>query len=129
MYAAAWGTATARRCAARGHPSLAEETADDDERVSALAGVAAGDGEVAYFRLGAGGVRELVRRTPTGGAMVLAHDVLVADWNGKDFAVVRQVGAQLQLEYPMGRVLDKLARVRSIRISPDGTRVASPSTP
>ena len=124
VYAAAWGASDRSTLRRARPPALAEEPPGDDERVSALAGVAAGDGEVAYFRLTAEGVFELVRRMPTGGAMVLANDVIAADWNGKDFAVARLVGGELHLEYPMGRVLDKLARVRSIRISPDGRRLA-----
>jgi DNA-binding winged helix-turn-helix (wHTH) protein len=123
VYAAAWGTADRTTLRRARPPVLAEETADETERVREVVGVAP-DGEVAYFRLGPAGGRELVRRPATGGAKVVAQDVLVGDWNGRDFAVVRQVGAELQLEYPMERVLDKVARVRSIRISPDGTRVA-----
>jgi eukaryotic-like serine/threonine-protein kinase len=123
VFAAAWGTADRTTLRRARPPVLSEETADEDERVRELVGIAP-DGEVAYFRMGPGGKRELVRRPPTGGAKVVAHDVLVGDWNGKDFAVVRQVGAELQLEYPMGRVLDKVARVRTIRISPDGMHLA-----
>ncbi len=124
VYAAAWGASDRTTLRRARPPALAEESPGDNERVSALAGVAAGDGEVAYFRLTAEGVFELVRRMPTGGAKVLANDVIAADWNGKDFAVVRLVDGGLQLEYPMGRVLDKVARVRSLRISPDGRRLA-----
>lgn len=123
VYAAAWGAsdrATLRRARP---PALTEESPDGNERVRELAGVAP-DGEVAYFRAVADGVVELVRRPPTGGAKVVANDVITADWNGKDFAVVRFVGGLLQLEYPMGRVLDRVARVRTIRISPDGQRLA-----
>ncbi len=124
VYAAAWGLADRTTVRRARPPILTEESADESERVREVVGVAP-DGEVAYFRLGADGVRELVRRLPTGGAKIVARDdAIAADWNGKDFAVVRQVGGQLQLEYPMGRVLDKVARVRAMRISPDGRRVA-----
>jgi eukaryotic-like serine/threonine-protein kinase len=123
VYAAAWGMADRTTLRRARPPVLAEDTADENERVRELVGVAP-DGEVAYFRLGPGGSRELVRRPPAGGAKVVAHDALVGAWNGKDFAVVRQVGADLQLEYPMGRVLDRVGRVRSIRISPDGKHLA-----
>lgn len=123
VYSAAWGTADRATVRRARPPVLAEDSVDESERVPEVVGVAA-DGEVAYFRVGADGVRELVRRLPTGGAKVVAQDVLVADWNGKDFAVVRHVGGGLRLEYPMGRVLDKVARVRAIRISPDGRRLA-----
>jgi hypothetical protein len=123
VYAAAWGTAD-RATLRRAHPPvLKDETADEDERVPELVGVAP-DGEVAYFRVAEVGKRELVRRPPTGGAKVVAHDVVTADWNGRDFAVVRLVGGRLQLEYPMGRLLATVSRVRSLRISPDGSRVA-----
>jgi Tol biopolymer transport system component len=123
VYAAAWGTADRATLRRARPPVLKDETADENERVPELVGVAP-DGEVAYFRVAEAGKRELVRRPPTGGAKVVAHDVVTADWNGRDFAVVRLVGSQLQLEYPMGRVLATVSRVRSVRISPDGARVA-----
>src|SRR5262245_6979451 len=123
VYAAAWGTADRATLRRARPPVLKDETADENERVPELVGVAP-DGEVAYFRVVEAGKRELVRRPPTGGAKVVAHDAVAADWNGKDFAVVRLTGSQLQLEYPMGKVLATVARIRSVRISPDGARVA-----
>jgi DNA-binding winged helix-turn-helix (wHTH) protein len=123
VYAAAWGTADRVTLRRARPPVLEDETVDENVRVSEVVGVAP-DGEVAYFRVVEAGKRELVRRPPTGGARVVAHDVVAADWNGRDFAVVRLAGSQLQLEYPMGRVLATVSRVRSVRISPDGARVA-----
>jgi DNA-binding winged helix-turn-helix (wHTH) protein len=123
VYAAAWGTADRATLRRARPPVLKDETADENERVPELVGVAA-DGEAAYFRVAEPGKRELVRRPSTGGAKVVAHDVVAADWNGKDFAVVRLAEGRLQLEYPMGRVLGTVSRVRSVRISPDGSRVA-----
>jgi Tol biopolymer transport system component len=57
----------------------------------------------------------------------LLADARGADWgpDGKDLAVVRQVGAHQRLEYPPGRVLyDSPAWIVSPRVSPRGDRIA-----
>ena len=55
--------------------------------------------------------------------------VLAADWSpdGKELAVIHAVGERYRLEYPIGRVLyepDSPTWIDSVRISPDGTRLA-----
>jgi len=53
--------------------------------------------------------------------------VRAADWSpdGSEFAIVRRVEGFDQLEYPIGKVLDKTSGYfGSIRVSPDGERIA-----
>ena len=53
--------------------------------------------------------------------------VLAADWSpdGSSLAVLRVVDGQGRLEYPVGKVLaDKMYPPLTIRVSPDGTKVA-----
>jgi serine/threonine protein kinase/Tol biopolymer transport system component len=70
----------------------------------------------------------LARVPITGGApRELEEAVEWADWapDGADLAVVRNVGGQDQLEYPVGKVLWATAGwVSNARVSPDGQRVA-----
>jgi dipeptidyl aminopeptidase/acylaminoacyl peptidase len=57
----------------------------------------------------------------------VANNVRDADWSpdGSQLAVVRRVEGFDQLEYPVGKVLDKtVGYFGSIRISPDGERIA-----
>jgi hypothetical protein len=55
-------------------------------------------------------------------------DVLAADWSpdGKDLAVLHRVDGEWQLEYPIGRVVWRLAPffVDLVRVCPDGSQVA-----
>src|SRR5262249_25790924 len=57
-------------------------------------------------------------------------DVWFADWapNGQDLAVIRSVDGQIQLEYPVGRVLRRpfpyIDDGAAMRVSPRGDRVA-----
>ena len=69
----------------------------------------------------------LTRMTLDGGQRPVLENVTEADWapDGESFAVIRRVNGQSQLEYPIGRVLHKVAGYLSdVRVSPDGTRVA-----
>jgi eukaryotic-like serine/threonine-protein kinase len=54
-------------------------------------------------------------------------DVLAADWSpdGRELAVVRRVGGEFQLEYPIGKVLARPVGSLGIRVSPGGDRVAN----
>jgi eukaryotic-like serine/threonine-protein kinase len=72
-------------------------------------------GSLALVPLGGGTPRE-VRK-----------DVVAADWSpdGRSFTVVRDTGPMRHLEFPAGKVLFETAGViTSVRISPDGARVA-----
>jgi hypothetical protein len=57
-------------------------------------------------------------------ARPILEDVYTADWSpdGKDLAVVRDVGGQAQLEYPIGNVLKRPVRGYA-RVAPQGDRV------
>jgi serine/threonine protein kinase len=77
-----------------------------------------GMGMLAQVPLGGGAPKELLR------------DVFAADWapDGREMAVVRAVGGKEHLEYPVGRILKEaasLAYVRFVRVSPDGSRLAT----
>jgi eukaryotic-like serine/threonine-protein kinase len=54
------------------------------------------------------------------------EDVVAADWapDGRELAVIRRVEGEYQLEYPIGRVLDRPVPGAQLRVSPDGERVA-----
>jgi eukaryotic-like serine/threonine-protein kinase len=57
----------------------------------------------------------------------LLENVSAADWspNGRDLAVVHNVGGKDRLEFPIGKVLYKTAdRIASVRFSPGGDRLA-----
>ena len=72
-------------------------------------------GTLAVVPLSGGSPREVLR------------EVRYADWSpdGKDLAVVRQVGAKYALEYPAGRPLyESSAWILSPRVSPRGDRIA-----
>ncbi|MGH9389461.1 MAG: protein kinase domain-containing protein, partial [Vicinamibacteria bacterium] len=70
----------------------------------------------------------LARMPLAGGApREILEDVEEADWSpdGKDLAIVRDVGGQRRLEFPIGRVLYETAGFISYaRVSPRGDRVA-----
>jgi Tol biopolymer transport system component len=55
------------------------------------------------------------------------NDVMWADWSpdGKQLAIVREIGGAQQLEYPIGKVLVRTAGwLESLRVSPKGDQVA-----
>jgi Tol biopolymer transport system component len=70
----------------------------------------------------------LARVPLAGGApRVLLEDVFLADWspNGRDLAIVRNVGGKALLEYPMGKTLYETAdAIDVIRFSPKGDSIA-----
>jgi Tol biopolymer transport system component len=73
--------------------------------------------------------RATLARVPmSGGApKELLEEVEAADWSpdGKDLAVVRQVGEGRVLEYPIGhRLYESMAALSRPRISPDGKTIA-----
>jgi hypothetical protein len=53
-------------------------------------------------------------------------DVLTADWmpDGKDFAVVRAVSGSRRVEFPIGHDVGEVDNASTIRVSPDGQRLA-----
>jgi hypothetical protein len=68
-------------------------------------------------------------RVPQSGGSVrtVLNDVLAADWSpdGNSLAVVRWLGGQLQMEYPIGTVLLRPCQyANGIRVSPKGDSVA-----
>jgi Tol biopolymer transport system component len=57
----------------------------------------------------------------------MTEKVEAADWSpdGKSLAIVRKVEKIYRLEFPIGKVLHQTAsRIQSLRISPDGNRIA-----
>ncbi|HTA66861.1 MAG TPA: protein kinase [Bryobacteraceae bacterium] len=71
----------------------------------------------------------LMRGSITGGQMrPLLDNVAAADWSpdGEALAVLRRVNGKFRVEYPIGTVIADDIRfpLETIRISPDGTRVA-----
>jgi Tol biopolymer transport system component len=76
-----------------------------------------------YFRMGTLAVVPLSGGSPR----EVLSDVRLADWgpDGKDLAVVRQVGGRQRLEYPIGRALyESPTWIVSTRVSPRGDRIA-----
>jgi Tol biopolymer transport system component len=78
----------------------------------------------AFSRIGT-----LARVSVAGGAAPreIEEDVLWADWSpdGKDLAIVREVGAKQRLEYPLGKVLYETdGWISHPRVSRDGEEVA-----
>ena len=77
-----------------------------------------------YGTVGAG---TLARVPLAGGApRQILEDVIAADWapDGTELAVLRQVGGQLQLEYPIGKkLLTSAGGLEQPRVSPDGGSV------
>ena len=78
-----------------------------------------------YGTVGAG---TLARVPLAGGApRQILEDVIAADWapDGTELAVLRQVGGNLQLEYPIGKkLLTSAGGLEQPRVSPDGGSVA-----
>ena len=75
------------------------------------------------------GSGNLMRGSISGGQMrPLLDNVAAADWSpdGEALAVLRQVNGKNRVEYPIGNVIadDLLFPLQTIRVSPDGTRVA-----
>jgi Tol biopolymer transport system component len=71
----------------------------------------------------------LLARVPLMGGVPrrLLADVNAADWSpdGKDLAVARRVPQGMQVEFPPGKVVYETAgSIGSLRVSPDGTRLA-----
>jgi eukaryotic-like serine/threonine-protein kinase len=71
----------------------------------------------------------LARVSVAGGAAPreIQEDVLWADWSpdGKDLAIVRELGAKQQLEYPLGTVVYQTdGWISHPRVSPNGNEVA-----
>ncbi len=64
----------------------------------------------------------------SGAPREVLEDVFWADWSpdGRDLAIVRQVGGKSRLEYPIGKVLyeEKAGYISHPRVSRDGQRVA-----
>ena len=81
-----------------------------------------------HYTFGFNSESTLARVSISGGTpRPLAERVVSADWapNGDDLAVARFSGAQCQLEYPIGkRLFATNGWIDSIRVSPDGSRVA-----
>jgi hypothetical protein len=100
-----------------------------------LVGVSSlGELAIVLTKPGVGGLAQngtLARVSLTGGApREVLTDVWWADWSpdGRELAVVHRVDDALQLEYPIGRVIQRPAAVTdegfSFRVSPRGDRVA-----
>jgi hypothetical protein len=70
----------------------------------------------------------LARVGPSGTAVqALLENVVAADWSrdAKELAVVRDIGGEYSVEFPIGRLLHKTReRISSLRLSPDGQRFA-----
>jgi len=81
------------------------------------------DGEAAFVT-----AEGHLQRVPLAGgpAKSVLDGVVAADWlaDGSDFAVARRRGDDVQLEYPIGRVLYTTRGASHLRLSPDGTRLA-----
>jgi serine/threonine protein kinase len=79
-------------------------------------------GTTSYGRVGT-----LARMPLIGGSpRPILEDVRFADWSpdGKELAVLREVGGLMHLEYPIGRVVWQNEALANPRVSPDGTLVA-----
>ena len=87
-----------------------------------VAGVSAA-GEVAFLK-----AKVLARAPLAGGpAKDMLNDIIAADWSAdsRDFAVKRQEGTRINIEFPAGRVLAQSATRRGqLRVSPDGRLLA-----
>jgi Tol biopolymer transport system component len=81
-----------------------------------------------HYTFGFGSESTLARVSISGGTpRPLAEHVASADWapNGEDLAVARFSGAECVLEYPIGkRLFATDGSIDSVRVSPDGDRVA-----
>ena len=130
LYSADWDGAPSRIFSTR--PGGRESTALPLPSASLLAVSSSGEMAILldpkidynlYFRRGTLAVVPLSGGSPR----EVLRDVRLADWgpDGKDLAVVRQVGAKQRLEYPLGRVVyESPAWITSARVSPRGDRIA-----
>jgi hypothetical protein len=90
-------------------------------------------GELAILLIPPGDLRNqtpgTLARVPLSGGELsrVLDDVLAADWpsEGLEFAVIRRVAGERQLEYPIGKVLARPAREFLLRVSPRGDRVSA----
>ena len=92
------------------------------EILDATVAAVSSSGEVAFLR---GGV--LARAPLSGGPPKdVLKGVVAADWakGGSDFAVVRSGEEGYRVEFPVGRVVARVARVSRVRLSPDGSHLA-----
>jgi serine/threonine protein kinase len=123
VYSARWNGATSKLYSMRLDFLMEQALGLEGEVV----GVAAG--EVAFLRSDG----TLVRAPLSGGgAREVAEGIVNAAWSrdGSRFAIVRRVGAKQRLEYPIGTVLHETnGEFLGLRISPDGTRIASIERP
>jgi DNA-binding winged helix-turn-helix (wHTH) protein len=89
-----------------------------DARVAAVSPA----GEVAFLRDG------VLARAPLSGGPPkdVLKDVVAADWtaDGSEFAVVRTGDGEYRLEFPVGRVLARVAGVNWLRLAPGGRFLA-----
>jgi hypothetical protein len=118
IYVSAPGSPESRPLGTPGADVLAVSTAGDlamslDSRVSAE-----------FTRTGT-----LARASATGGGAPrqILEEVEFADWapNGQDLAVVRNVGGNVRLEYPIGKTIYQTGGwISSPRVSRDGERIA-----
>jgi Tol biopolymer transport system component len=129
VYAAAWdGGPTRIYLATPGAPESRDLQMPADSRLLSVSS----KGDVAFLvgPFGIDGSGTLQRSPISGGQMRdLLEGVLLADWSpdGSAMAVVRQIGGRYRLEYPVGTMLVEHSLdwpFFSIRISPDGERVA-----
>jgi eukaryotic-like serine/threonine-protein kinase len=123
VYSARWNGATAKVYSMRLDLAIEQALGLEGEVV----GVAGG--EVAFLRSDG-----TLARAPLsgGGARDVAQGIIAAAWSsdGSRFAIVRRVGAKHVLEYPIGTALHETnGDFSGLRISPDGTRVATVERP
>jgi serine/threonine protein kinase len=77
--------------------------------------------------VGARGSGTLARVMPGGAVREILENVFSADWSpdGNELSVVRRVGDEMRLEYPIGNVLNRdVNEIVPVRVSPQGDRVA-----
>jgi DNA-binding winged helix-turn-helix (wHTH) protein/Tol biopolymer transport system component len=120
LYTAAWDGAPASFFSARAEGLDARPLDLPVRRVLAVART----GEVAFLT---GDGTTLARAPVAGGpSKEVLQDVVAADWSrdGTTFAVARQAGGGVRIEYPPGRVVYETIHVSHLRISPDGERLA-----
>ena len=129
VYAAAWDGGPSRiYLATPGTPESRDLQLPPESRLLSVSS----KGDLAFLvgPFGIDGSGTLQRSSISGGQMRdLLEGVVLADWSpdGSAMAVVRQIGGRYRLEYPVGKMLVEHSLdwpFFSIRISPDGERVA-----
>ncbi len=130
VYTANWdGAKSHTYLAIPGDPESRDLNLPEDSKVLAVSA----NSEVAFLEppiSSDDGSGTLARGSITGGQMRPQLDgVTVADWSpdGQSLAVIRMVNGKGRLEYPIGKVVREYAGkypAFSIRISPDGKRIA-----